>query len=436
MRMSTLWVPALLFAACAFVTLTADDRTFFGFPIAEPPFTGQLAGIDREANLSFKTDRRVRVMRSGDLAYWGQWHEREAGPQLLLKDGGILHADLLLLGDQHIVVGDASGLGRGLWDESTLPRQALLAIVLQSPAGAADRDRLELELQTAAGPDDRMLLRGGDELAGRLIAAPRLGRFAAAGNDTSADTFQLLRRGRSEPIAISPAKVVAVQFAAASRDEARSDARPNNPSTLWLGFNDGSLLRSSAVTAQRSAMKFSLAAGGELKAVTESDNSDTPFWDAVTYVESANSRVTWLSDVTAAGFKHTPFVSIERPFKPDRCVLGTRLRAGENAFRKGIGMSSKSRLEFDVAGFRRFEAELALDDAAGLKGSVVFQVALKSADGDWRTAYESPIVRGGDARIPISIDVKAAQRMALIVDFAERGDECDYADWLAARLIK
>jgi hypothetical protein len=26
--------------------------------------------------------------------------------------------------------------------------------------------------------------------------------------------------------------------------------------------------------------------------------------------------------------------------------------------------------------------------------------------------------------------------MALIVDFADRGDECDWADWLQARLIK
>jgi hypothetical protein len=26
--------------------------------------------------------------------------------------------------------------------------------------------------------------------------------------------------------------------------------------------------------------------------------------------------------------------------------------------------------------------------------------------------------------------------MALLVEFAERGDECDYADWLAVRLVK
>jgi hypothetical protein len=376
-------------------------------------------------------------MRAEELAYWGQWQEREGGPQVLLKDGGFLHADVLLLGDQDIVVGDASGLGRGLWDESTLPRQAVRAVVFQPPAGAADRDRLELELQRDAGPEDRVLLRGGDELTGRLIAAPRLGRFTAAGEGPSANTFQLQRRGRTEPIAVSPAKVVAVQFGTAGAvAKASSDVRPGRTPALWIGFSEGSLVQVSTTAVQRGTVRFTLAAGGELKAAAESESSDTPFWDAVRYVEAVNPRVTWLSDLKAADFKHTPFFSIERPFKADQCVLGTRLRTAGFAFRKGVGLSSKSRLEYDLVGFRRFEAELALDDAPGLKGSVVFQVALKSADGDWRTAYESPIVRGGDPRVPISIDVRAAGRIALIVDFAERGDECDYADWLNARLIK
>jgi hypothetical protein len=50
--------------------------------------------------------------------------------------------------------------------------------------------------------------------------------------------------------------------------------------------------------------------------------------------------------------------------------------------------------------------------------------------------YESPIVRGSNQPIPISVDVAGVQRMALIVDFAERGDALDYANWLNARLIE
>jgi hypothetical protein len=37
---------------------------------------------------------------------------------------------------------------------------------------------------------------------------------------------------------------------------------------------------------------------------------------------------------------------------------------------------------------------------------------------------------------PISVDVRGGKRLSLIVDFAERGDELDHADWLNARLVQ
>jgi hypothetical protein len=69
-------------------------------------------------------------------------------------------------------------------------------------------------------------------------------------------------------------------------------------------------------------------------------------------------------------------------------------------------------------------------------GSAVFKVLLDDSSGQWRIAYQSPIVRGGDAPQPITVDLKGASRMALIVEFADRGDEGDHADWLQARLVK
>jgi hypothetical protein len=61
---------------------------------------------------------------------------------------------------------------------------------------------------------------------------------------------------------------------------------------------------------------------------------------------------------------------------------------------------------------------------------------LETAPSEWTPAYESPILRGGDPPLPISVDLKGAKRMALIVDFADRGDECDWANWLQSRLTK
>ena len=78
---------------------------------------------------------------------------------------------------------------------------------------------------------------------------------------------------------------------------------------------------------------------------------------------------------------------------------------------------------------------MALDDAAKGRGSVVFGVYLLR-DGKWAEAYKSGIVRGGESPQPVSVDLRGAQGLTLTVDYADRGDELDYADWLDARLVR
>jgi hypothetical protein len=99
-------------------------------------------------------------------------------------------------------------------------------------------------------------------------------------------------------------------------------------------------------------------------------------------------------------------------------------------------MHATSRLAYDVAGYRKFEAELAIDESSLRRGNAIFKVLLQDGQGAWQSAYESPVVRGGEAPVPVSIDLKGAERLALIVEFADRGDELDQANWLGARLLK
>jgi hypothetical protein len=402
------------------------------FPVSEPFFPAQLAGIDREWNLSFKTAGRVRVVAAAELAYWGRYRDVEAGPQIVLADGGLMRADVLVVDEKRLVVGDATGLGRGFWDESSLPREAVRGILFQPPAAAADRDRLFQQLASHAEPDDRLLLFGGETIAGTLIAAPAAGRFAAEDAKLGSESFRVARRSSTEPVVVPAAKVIAVSFGAVA-----SPPPSRGRMFAWLGLSDGSLVRAATVGVKGDIVAIGLAAGGELKTTLSGrDDPEKRFWDAVTYVEPTGSRTAWLSDVAGLGYKHIPFLSVERPYGVDQCVLGSRLRAADAVFRKGIGMPSASRLAYDAGGYRKFEAEIAVDAAAGLLGSVVFKVVLESPGGEWSTAYESPILRGGVAPIPISVDLKNASRLALLIDFAERGDECDYADWLNARLTK
>ena len=418
---------AILLFAAAIGRTTAQSS--LAFPIAEPPLAAQLAGIDPQWNISLRSGGKVRVVRAEDLAYFGRYADAEAGPQVLLRDGSIIRSDLLLLDDKQVVIGDATGLGRGQWDESALPRSALAALIWQPPADPAQRDRLLRDLN--ADPDDRLLLVGGQSLRGILVSAPRGGRFAEDVKPGS-DVFELALRGRAEPLKIAASKVIAVRFSTSPAAPASTGAM-----SAWLGLKDGSLVRSTQIAVKGDQVTLTLAAEGQLKTtLTGRKDAAKKFWDEVTYLEPVGTRVVWLSDMANLGYRHIPYAGVERLLGRDQNALGGRLRAGRGVFRKGLGMASASRVAMNADGYRRFEAEIAIDAAAGLSGSVVFKVLLEKAPGDWQTAYESPPVRGGDEPLPISVDLARDSRLALLVDFSDRGDVCDWADWLHARLVK
>ena len=159
-------------------------------------------------------------------------------------------------------------------------------------------------------------------------------------------------------------------------------------------------------------------------------------WRSCGIESSALFFVTYLSALPTPSYKHIPFSSLEWPLGIDRNVLGGRLRCGERVYLRGLGMHSASRVAFDLKGEQRLEAQFALDNSSASRGSVVGKVLLETEPGKWTTAWESPVVRGGDAPMTVSVLLKGARRLTLLVEFADRGDEGDHANWLNARLIR
>ena len=119
----------LSFVVAAFLPMLAiaEELPPLAYPVRGEPFAGKLAGIDPEWNVSLATEGKERVLALADLALWGQYRDASTGPQLLLADGSVVVADVLDLGVENVALGDASGLGRVLWNESPIPLKQLTA---------------------------------------------------------------------------------------------------------------------------------------------------------------------------------------------------------------------------------------------------------------------------------------------------------------------
>jgi len=114
-----------------------------------------------------------------------------------------------------------------------------------------------------------------------------------------------------------------------------------------------------------------------------------------------------------------------------KTVDGNALTLGGVVYPHGLGTHAASQLVVDLKGAAtRFEAMAGVDDERKGQGSVVFQVYV-----DGVKKAETKTLHGGDAPIPISVDLTGAKRLLLSVTDSGDGNTDDHADWAGARLM-
>jgi hypothetical protein len=213
------------------------------------------------------------------------------------------------------------------------------------------------------------------------------------------------------------------------------DRPTDRQASFWLGLRNGTRLAVRHTELRDDRLELRLHGGAVLA------TSASQFWKEIAWLQPVSyKKYVAVSDHPMTGYKHIPLIGGSQKIGIDQNVLGGGLRCAGHFYLKGLGMQSASRVSYSLGRrFRRFEADVGIDDAAGVRGSVVFRVYLDRApegeSSQWNLAYESQVVRGGTPPVSIRVDVSGAERMALVVDFADRGDECDYANWLLPRLI-
>ncbi len=132
----------------------------------------------------------------------------------------------------------------------------------------------------------------------------------------------------------------------------------------------------------------------------------------------------------------------------DLSITGQSITLAGRVHEKGVGVHSRSELEYDLKpDYRRFVAVVGVDDAMqdNPRASVVFKVfALKNPQSQQGPAalaeitplYETPVLRAHDSwTINVEIPV-GCQRIRLVVTEANDGNDSDHADWAAAGFLE
>jgi hypothetical protein len=365
------------------------------------------AGTGRSANeVRLRDDPpqfRRFTLSAAALVRWGAPPYSPPQTQILLTDGSRLVADLLGSDENELQV-DSLYFG-----QIAIPLEYVAGILVQRPSDSLIRDRLVDAVQAAgksrqaAAKGDFLVLHNGDRLSGSI-------------QSIHPTTVQLVTEvGRVD---LELTRVVAIGL-----DPALAERPTVQGLHAQVGFLDGSQLVVTGMRLDDQGVQITTPTGLKLR-------GDDP--TQVIWLQPQGGDCTYLSSLKVGSYRHIPFLDLPWEFGLDRNVLGGRLRCDGRTYAKGIGLHSTARISFPLDGqYRRFAADLGIDQLAGPGGSVIFRVFV-----DGQERYVSPVVRGGETPLRVDVDVRGGQRISLVVNFAERGDTLDYADWLDARLIR
>lgn len=362
----------------------------------------ELVAYDSSEAVRAVTLRVEEQDRDSDaLVRWGEPRPLRRRPAIVLADGSWLLADRTWSpGGLVRIDADQVKLRRGVgW--LAFDRDAVRWVVLDAEAAGLRVESLDLE----PAAEDAVLLVAGDRLTGDI---------------QSLDRDSLTLQSGEAPIKTAPDEVAAMRLA--------GPARVGAESPCLVGLSDGSLFRPERLTVSEENYTATLA-GVQV----------TGSLPSLALVQPLGGRVAYLSDLEPIDYRHTPYLDLAWPYARDRGLRGGLLNGGDAMRAKGLATHSAARLIYrlDVAA-QRFQASLAVADPPAestAEGSVVFRVYLVK-EGAFESAYESPIVRAGDPATPIDIDATGAAGLALVVDYADRGDAGDEALWLDARLVR
>ncbi len=117
--------------------------------------------------------------------------------------------------------------------------------------------------------------------------------------------------------------------------------------------------------------------------------------------------------------------------KVNQSVAGKPLSIAGKQFAEGVGTHAASNLRVSLNGnATRFTAQVGVDNSADGRGSVEFIVS-----GDGIILWKSGVMTGGQAAIPVDVDLTGVKTLGLRVTDGGDGSSNDHADWADAKIM-
>ena len=117
-----------------------------------------------------------------------------------------------------------------------------------------------------------------------------------------------------------------------------------------------------------------------------------------------------------------------------RSVMNTPLQVGTQPYAHGLGTHATSEIVVRLPQpAKQFTAQIGVDnnyDTKGTKGSVIFAVEVGGQE-----VYRSGVCRGGQAPVPVQVDLHGEQDFTLLVLDDGDGFEYDQSDWAEASVL-
>ncbi len=117
----------------------------------------------------------------------------------------------------------------------------------------------------------------------------------------------------------------------------------------------------------------------------------------------------------------------------NKSITGTPLSIGGKVFEKGVGTHAYSEAQIKLSGEKgRFTAYVGIDDntSSDSIATVIFYIFTNKG-----VAFNSGVMKKGDAPKPVDIDLKGVTELFLVVEATPDGINYDHANWADAKFL-